>query len=112
MARKASWAKSRDVLIETLQSTSNNISSACKRAGISRPTFYAWLKKYPELQQVYEEGEETRLDFAESKMMVLVAEGFWPAIKYLLSTKGKKRGYIESQEIINKDAIEVDFTKA
>lgn len=110
--KKPSWANNRDVLIEALKQTSNNVSSACERAGISRVTFYAWLDRYPELQQVYDAGQEQRLDYAESKMMVLIAEGFWPAIKFLLSTIGKKRGYIVTTEVLEKKVDEVDFSHA
>jgi hypothetical protein len=50
--------------------------------------------------------ENVTLDFAESQLHKQVKEGNTTATIFLLKTKGKKRGYIERQEIQMDGAIE------
>ena len=72
-----------------------------KKCGVVRSTITMFLKKERNqniLQEIEEEREKT-LDIGEAKLVKLINEGEFPAIKFLLSTKGKKRGYVEKQEL-------------
>ena len=58
--------------------------------------------------------EESRLDFddrlldrAEVKLDIAVGNGEAWAIKYALATKGKKRGYVERQEVTGADGNKI-----
>lgn len=88
------------LLLEALQKNLGNITLACKACGIeSRQTFYNYLQNDPEFAKAVEAVNESALDFAEGKLMQLINNGDTTATIFFLKTKGKKRGYIEKQEI-------------
>jgi len=72
-----------------------------KKCGVDRSTITKFLKKERNkniLLEIEEEREKI-LDIGEKKLIGLVNDGEFPAIKFLLSTKGKNRGYIEKKEL-------------
>jgi len=62
-------------------------------------TFYNWMKNDPEFAEACKVAEEIALDFAESKLHKLIRDENPSSVFFYLKTKGKKRGYIERQEI-------------
>lgn len=86
--------------IDAYQKSFGNISQSCKAVGIARQTYYNWLKDEEfktELKSI--EPAELFLDFLESKLVERVNGGDTTATIFALKTKGKKRGYVERQEI-------------
>ena len=79
-----------------------------ERLGCSRWTVDNYLKRHPTVVRAFEQERERIIDVAESKLSEKVKQGHWSAIRYLLSTRGKTRGYVERQEIeqINSDEVE------
>lgn len=65
------------------------VQLACKRAGISRATYYRWLSQDPafalECEQALEKGYQSINDLAESKLIHRVNEGDMRAISFWLS---------------------------
>lgn len=55
------------------------------------------------LEEYLKLEEETRLDKAEKKLDKKIDEGDTTALIFFLKTKGKKRGYIERQELTGAD---------
>jgi len=86
-------------MIEALEAALGIVSTAAKKANIGRTTHYRWMEEDPEYKQAVQEVQESVLDFAESHLYKLVKEGNPAATIFYLKTKGKKRGYIERQEI-------------
>lgn len=78
-----------------------NITASSKAADICRQTYYSWLEKDPEFRQQIENTEpgELFLDYAEKALVDKIASGDTTSIIFSLKTRGKKRGYIERQEI-------------
>lgn len=68
---------------------SGNISFACKRAGVSRETYYRWRKDSEEFtlksDSAVSSGKEFVNDLAHSKLMQSINEGYFPAVKFQLS---------------------------
>jgi|TARA_R100000084_G_scaffold30359_1_gene11048 hypothetical protein len=91
-------AKDRDKFLEVFASKMGNVSKACKSANISRQTFYDWMKDQSFSEKV-DEVKEGLLDFAEHQLLSNIKEGKTAEILFYLKTKGKKRGYIERQEV-------------
>ena len=91
-------AKNRDEFLEVFASKMGNVSKACKAANISRQTFYDWMKDSDFAGQV-DEVREGLLDFAEHQLLSNIRDGKTAEILFYLKTKGKKRGYIERQEV-------------
>jgi len=86
-------------MLEALEKSLGIVSTACKMVDISRQTHYAWLKADEEYKKAVDSIQDGVLDFAESHLYKLVKEGNPAATIFFLKTKGKKRGYIERQEI-------------
>ena len=86
-------------MLEALEKSLGIVSTACKMVDISRQTHYAWLKADEEYKSAVNSIQDGVLDFAESHLYKLVKEGNPAATIFFLRTKGKKRGYIERQEI-------------
>ena len=86
-------------MLEALEKSLGIVSTAAKVAGIDRSTHYAWMKADPEYKKAVDSIQDSVLDFAESHLYKLVKEGNPAATIFFLKTKGKKRGYIERQEI-------------
>lgn len=78
-----------------------NITQSCKAADISRQTYYNWMLNDSEFKSAVDltEPAEVFLDFLESKLIQRINDGDTTAVIFALKTKGKKRGYIERQEI-------------
>jgi hypothetical protein len=86
-------------MLKALEQSLGVVTTAAKIAGIDRTTHYEWLKTDEDYRQKVIDLENVTLDFAESQLHKQVKEGNTTATIFLLKTKGKKRGYIERQEI-------------
>lgn len=86
-------------MIEALEKSLGIVTTACKLAGIDRSTHYDWLKKDEDYKQGVEDISDIVLDFAESQLHRQIKENNTASTIFYLKTKGKRRGYIEAQEI-------------
>lgn len=86
-------------IVDVFRKKGCNISATCSALNISRQTYYNWLKNDEELKREIEDSTEAVLDNVESKLLSAINDGNMTAIIFYLKTKGKKRGYIERQEI-------------
>jgi hypothetical protein len=86
-------------IIQALEQSLGVVTTACKKVGIGRTQFYQWLKDDPEFKREVEDISNITLDFAESQLHKQIREGSTSATIFYLKTKGKKRGYVERQEI-------------
>ena len=89
----------KEAMLEALEKSLGIVSTAAKMANIDRSTHYAWMKADEEYKKAVESIQDGVLDFAESHLYKLVKEGNPAATIFMLKTRGKKRGYIERQEI-------------
>jgi len=90
--------KKREIL-EALEKSLGIVTTACKQVGINRDTYYEWLKKDKDFKRKVKELENVALDFAESQLHKQIAKGNPLSTMFYLKCKGKKRGYIEQQEL-------------
>ena len=86
-------------MIKALESTLGIVSTACKKVGVSRITHYEWYKTDDEYKAGVDSVADIALDFAESQLHKQISGGNPTSTIFYLKTKGKKRGYIERQEI-------------
>lgn len=109
MAKKADTAnKSRTharmterkkAVIEALQQSLGIVTTACKRAKVSRTQFYEWLKNDPVFAEAVADVEDIALDYVESKLFENIQHGDTQSIHYYLKCKGGKRGYGDKHEV-------------
>ena len=98
---------SKQKVIEALRKTKGAVYIAAKNLNCSHTAIYDWINKDDDVRSVKEFYVEEVNDIAELKLREAVIGGDAWAIKYQLSTQGKKRGYVERQEITGKDGNDV-----
>ena len=86
-------------MMEALESNLGIVTPAASKVGIHRSTHYYWMKTDPDYAAAVDSVQDIALDFAESKLHEQIKEKDTIATIFYLKTKGKKRGYIEKQEI-------------
>lgn len=92
--------RTQKALIEALNQSLGNITISCKNVGVSRNTYYQWLKQ-PEFAEAVNDIPEQTIDFVENALLKNIREGNVTAQIFFLKTKAKHRGYVEKQEIEN-----------
>jgi transposase-like protein len=98
-------AQHKKAIIEALEQSLGVVTSACKKVGIGRTTFYGWLADDEDFAKQVKDIENVALDFAESQLHKQIKDGNPSSTIFYLKTKGKRRGYVEKtqSEVINKN---------
>ena len=86
-------------MLDALEKSLGIVTTAAKIAGIDRGSHYNWMKDDEQYKSDVEDIGNIVLDFAESQLHKQIKEGQQASTIFYLKTKGKKRGYIEAQEI-------------
>ncbi len=77
------------------------VEAACKKAGVSRATYYRWLKEDKEFEQEVEkavqQGDDRISGLAESKLVNLIQESHLPAIRFWLNNRSNRFGFPKRQ---------------
>ncbi len=87
-------------MIDTLIKVGGLKGPAAKSLHCARMTINNYIKRYPAVKQAQEDALQDTIDLAQSQLVSLVKRGEWPAIRFLLVTLGKDRGFTERQEIV------------
>lgn len=90
--QRLSTIQNKKKLLEKL-SLGYRVTKACKEIGISRITYYRWLKEDDEFRKEINYIEENALDFVESSLFKQIKNHNTKATIFYLKTKGKSRGY-------------------
>jgi hypothetical protein len=85
--------------IDAIPGTGGIITAIARKAGCTWHTAKNYIESHPSVKMAYDAECEGILDLAEVKLIEAIKSGDFPAIKYILSTKGKTRGYVERQEV-------------
>ena len=101
--RYAQFNIKKKAFLESLEANLGIVTKAAAAVGLSRDVHYYWLKNDPEYKAAVESVEDSVLDFAESKLHGLIDGGDTAATIFYMKTKGKKRGYVERQELTGAD---------
>ena len=96
-------------IIKALEKSLGIVTTACKNVGIARSTYYEWYNNDPVFKAEVNDIQEVCLDFAESKLFQQIENDNTSAIIFFLKTKGKKRGYIERQEVVQRVDLETEL---
>lgn len=109
--------KHKKELILAMHACYGIVSKACKSVGLSRTTYYDYYNSDAEFAKACDDASETAIDHVEGKLFEKIngvsviryvgggEEEIYEqapsdtAIIFYLKTKGKKRGYVEKQEI-------------
>ena len=85
-------------MIAQLIENNFHIGHACKQVGIAYDTHFEWLKKDPEYLRAVNQITEYELDEYQALLKKKAYEGDTAAIMFFLRTKGKHRGFSETQK--------------
>jgi hypothetical protein len=96
-------------ILEALEKSLGVVTTACKFVGIGRTTFYQWLKDDEDFAESVRDIDNVALDFAESQLHKQISENSTAATIFYLKTKGKKRGYVERQEVTGVEGMPTNF---
>ena len=99
----------KESLLKALEQSLGVVTVACKKADVPRSTYYKWLKEDELFAIEVRDIENVALDFAESQLHKQIAADSTAATIFYLKTKGKKRGYVERQEITGAEGMPTNF---
>lgn len=109
---------SKEDIISAIREAKGVLTVAASILDCDRSTIYKRMQNDEDIKEAHEQASEVMLDQAENALYDLIDsdkhKDHWKAVRYLLSTKGKKRGYVERQEITGEDGneIKVSFVDA
>jgi len=98
-------------LLDALTKRNGNVSLACKLVKCDRSTFYAHYNKDPKFKATVDDISNVALDVVEDALFKKIKKGDTIAIIFYLKTQGKKRGYIERQEVDIRD-VKIKVTRS
>lgn len=96
-------------ILKALEKSLGIVTTACKSVGIARSTYYEWLANDPVFKANVNDISEVCLDFTESALLKQIEDGNTSATIFYLKTKGKKRGYVERQEVVQRVDLETEL---
>lgn len=85
-------------ILEAIKGSGAIINTIAKRLGCEWITAKKYIEMWPETKQAYSDEEETVLDMCESTLYSSVKSGDTQSAKWILATKGKRRGFTERVE--------------
>lgn len=99
MGQRAKITKTK--LIKAIDGTGGIITAIAKKLQVTRKTLYEYLNKPKNAwaQDYLHHEREKIIDVAEKSLFEKCREQEQWATKFILATIGKKRGYVEKQEI-------------
>jgi len=89
----------KEAILQALENSLGVVTVACKQADVPRSTYYKWLNEDEEFAKAVKDIENIALDFGESQLHKQIGDGNTSATIFFLKTKGKKRGYVERNEV-------------
>lgn len=98
-------------MLEALEKSLGIVTTACKTVGISRETHYRWLREDEAYKESVDSIADLTLDFVESQLHRQIQNGEVTSTIFYLKTKGKKRGFIEKQEIEHSGNMQVNWVE-
>jgi transposase-like protein len=92
-----------------IQDSGAVMSTIARRLSCDWHTAKRWCLKWEDTAQALEDETEKILDMAESKLYQSINEGNTQDAKWLLSTKGKRRGFTERTEITGAEGADLSI---
>jgi len=90
-------------MLDALEKSLGVVTTAARTTGIDRTTHYLWMKEDEDYRKSVEALAEMAIDFAETHLHQLIANGDTASTIFYLKTKGKRRGYVERTEITGEE---------
>lgn len=95
-------------LLENIKGSYGIISTIAARLHVDWHTVDDTIKMYPSCMQALADENESVLDFTEGKAIERIKDGDSVMIRFMLATKGKKRGYTYDETTATAEAAIAD----
>jgi transposase-like protein len=82
-----------DQIIEAIKDTGGLINEICERLDICRNTFASYRRRFPRVEESYQEECARVTDMAEGAIFLAIQQGSLAAAMYYLNNKARDRGY-------------------
>ena len=93
-------------LLENIKGSYGIISKIAARLHVDWHTVDDTIKMYPSCMQALADENESVLDFTEGKAIERIKDGDSVMIRFMLATKGKKRGYTYEDKLKTDESAE------
>ena len=90
--------EAKDNFPETLKVSMDLVSVACRKANISRTTYYQWRIDDPKFAADCDEVKHIIGDMVETEAYKKIAKGDGEMIRFYLKTKLRERGFVSTTE--------------
>lgn len=88
------------------------LTVAAKKCNVTHSAMWQYVKNNPELNKAIEIATEEVLDLTELKFFEALRSGDPWAVKFMLATKGKRRGYSNDVAINGNIEVNIDDVKS
>jgi hypothetical protein len=99
------------MLLQALEKSLGIVTPACKEVGISRETYYRYMREDADFREQVDIINEITLDFAENQLFKKIKEGSERSILFYMKYKARKRGYTDSIDITSGGEKIIDISK-
>jgi hypothetical protein len=86
-------------VVAAVKEANGFLSLAASKLGCDYTTIHNYSQRHEQVKDAIDSCKEHMLDFTEGKLYEAIRKGELAAIFFYLKTQGKKRGYIERQEV-------------
>ncbi len=93
--------------IDAIPGSGGVISTIAARVGCTWDTAKKYIETYPTIKRAHQNEREAILDMGETSLFKAVRDGHSWAVRYMLSTIGKPRGYSERQEVEHTGKVKI-----
>lgn len=107
----------KDEFLQILEASAGLVATACKKANISRGTYYRWYREDENFAERADDVKEMQKDAAEALILKKMKDGDTSMLIFYAKTQMKDRGYVERKELVGKDGKdlikkeEIDLSK-
>jgi len=98
-------------IVTALESVNGMIYLAARKLGCTAQTIYNRMAKSDAIRQAVESSRGELIDISEQKLRQAVLNGEPWAVALVLKTLGKKRGYVERQEITGEGGKPIEIVE-
>ena len=98
-----------ETVLEAIKDSYGIVNTVSKRLQCSWSTADKYIKKWTTTLEAFQQETEIILDIAESTLFESIKSGDTASAKWILSTKGTKRGYSETlqKETVKEEPIKI-----
>lgn len=89
-----------NAIVRAFERCGGVVSDVAKMLDVDATTVYAYMRTYPQLNEIRQQARDEMLMNAEDTLGQLVRDGDWQAIKLVITSQGRKLGYASTTQLV------------